>query len=122
MPYLSSKIQARIDEKLNKLNSYRPLPESALKKIREQFEVEMTYNSNAIEGNSLTLKETYLVLSEGITIKGKPLKDHLEAKNHKEALDYLYELVAQGNRPTISETLIRLLNQIVMQSIDKEWA
>jgi Fic family protein len=122
MPHLNPKIEARIDEKLRKLNSYRPLPESAVKKIREKFEIEMTYNSNAIEGNSLTLKETYLVISEGITIKGKPLKDHLEAKNHKEALDYLYELIAKENKPTISEILIRSLNQIVMQSIDKEWA
>ncbi|MFA5310646.1 MAG: Fic family protein [Candidatus Paceibacterota bacterium] len=122
MPYLNPKIEIRIDEKLRKLNSYRPLPKSAVKKIREQFEIEMTYNSNAIEGNSLTLKETYLVINEGITIKGKPLKDHLEAKNHKEALDYLYELIAKENRPTISETLIRSLNQIVIQSIDKEWA
>jgi len=122
MPRLNSKIEIRIDEKLKKLNSYRPLPESAVKKIKERFEIEMTYNSNAIEGNSLTLKETYLVISEGITIKGKPLKDHLEAKNHKEALDYLYELIAKENRPTISEILIRSLNQIVMQSIDKEWA
>ncbi len=122
MTYLDPKIKNRIDEKLKRLNSFRPLPELAVKKIREQFEIEMTYNSNAIEGNSLTLKETYLVINEGITIKGKPLKDHLEAKNHKEALDYLYELIAKENKPTISESLIRSLNQIVIQSIDKEWA
>jgi len=82
----------------------------------------MTYNSNAIEGNSLTLKETYLVINEGITIKGKPLKDHLEAKSHKEALDYLYSLVESGKNNTVSERFIRSLNQIVMQDIDKEWA
>ncbi|MDO9231434.1 MAG: Fic family protein [bacterium] len=122
MQYLNKKIQKRIDDKLKLLNSFRPLPLSAVKKLKEQFEMEMTYNSNAIEGNSLTLKETYLVINEGITIKGKPLKDHLEAKSHKEALDYLYELVDKNKKNTVSERFIRSLNQIVMQDIDKEWA
>ncbi len=122
MRYLDKKIQKRIDGKLALLNSFRPLPASAVKKLKEQFEIEMTYNSNAIEGNSLTLKETYLVINEGITIKGKPLKDHLEAKSHKEALDYLYELVDKNKNNTVSERFIRSLNQIVMQDIDREWA
>ena len=122
MTYLDEKIRERLKVKLRTLNSYRPLPKFSLLKIREQFKIEMTYNSNAIEGNSLTLKETYLVINEGITIKGKPLKDHLEAKNHKEALDYLYDLVSKGKRNTISEMLIRLFHQIVVQNIDKEWA
>ncbi|KKP68626.1 MAG: Filamentation induced by cAMP protein Fic [Candidatus Moranbacteria bacterium GW2011_GWE1_35_17] len=122
MQYLDKKIQKRIDEKLTLLNSFRPLPVSAVKKLKEQFEVEMTYNSNAIEGNSLTLKETYLVINEGLTIKGKPLKDHLEAKNHQEALEYLYDMVDSNKKNTFSENLIRSLNQIVQQNIDKEWA
>ena len=122
MRYLDKKLQNRLENKLKILNSYRPLPTTALKKIREQFEIEMTYNSNAIEGNSLTLKETFLVINEGITIKGKPLKDHLEAKNHKEALDYLYALVSKNKRNTLSEVLIRTFNQIIIQNIDKEWA
>lgn len=122
MQYLDKKIQKRIDDKLKLLNSFRPLPLSIVQKLKEQFEIEMTYNSNAIEGNSLTLKETYLVINEGITIKGKPLKDHIEAKNHKEALEYLYSLVEVDKNNTISERLIRSLNQIVMQNIDKEWA
>ena len=122
MRYLDKKIQIRIDDKLKLLNSFRPLPLSAVKKLKEQFEIEMTYNSNAIEGNSLTLKETYLVINEGMTIKGKPLKDHLEAKSHKEALDYLYSLVESGKNNTVSERFIRSLNQIVMQDIDKDWA
>jgi Fic family protein len=122
MIYLDKKIKERLERKLKILNSYRPLPKSALLKIKERFDIEMTYNSNAIEGNSLTLKETYLVINEGITIKGKPLKDHLEAKSHKEALDYLYELVQKEKRATISERLIRLFHQIVTQDIDREWA
>ena len=120
--FLDKNIKNRIDRKLKKLNSYRPLPKSALKKIKEQFEIEMTYNSNAIEGNSLTMRETFLVINEGITIKGKSLEDHLEAKNHKEALDYLYDLVSKDKKNTFSESLIRSFNQLVMQNIDKEWS
>jgi Fic family protein len=122
MKYLPKDMQDRLDEKLSLLNSYRPLPEAAVRKLREQFGIEMTYNSNAIEGNSLTLKETFLVINEGLTIKGKPLRDHLEAKSHTEALEYLYELVDKDRRSTLSERLIRELNQIVMRDIDKEWA
>ncbi len=122
MKHLDKKIENRLEQKLKILNSYRPLPKSAVQKIREQFEIEMTYNSNAIEGNSLTLKETFLVINEGITIKGKPLKDHIEAKSHQEALDYLYELVSKDKQNTISEKTVRTFHQIVMQDIDKEWA
>src|SRR2546430_5950216 len=104
------RIRQRLDEKLQRLMSLRPLNPAHLRKLREQIEIEMTYNSNAIEGNSLTLRETALVLQEGVTIKGKPLKDHLEAKDHKEALDFLYELVDQS-QSTVSERLIRELHQ-----------
>lgn len=82
----------------------------------------MTYNSNAIEGNSLTLKETFLVINEGITVKGKPLKDHMEAKDHHSALHYLYDLVDQSKKHTISERTIRTLHQIVLEKTDKDWA
>lgn len=122
MQYLDPKIKANLDEKLTLLNSYRPLPQASVRKLREQFGIEMTYNSNAIEGNSLTLKETFLVINEGLTIKGKPLNDHLEAKSHTEALGYLYELIDKDGRSTISERLIRELNHIVIRDIDKEWA
>lgn len=100
----------RIDQKLISLQKLRPLPATAVKKLREKFQIEMTYNSNAIEGNSLTLKETFWVVSEGITVKNKPLKDHLEAKDHHEALEYLYELIKPQNQLTISEKLIRDLH------------
>lgn len=121
MALFDQHIQRRLDEKLAKLNKLRPLSATQVQKLREQLEIEMTYNSNAIEGNSLTLRETWLVLHEGMTIKGKPLKDHLEAKDHKEALDFLFELVS-GKRCTISEHLIRQLHQLVVQETEKEWA
>jgi Fic family protein len=122
MRYLPMEMHRRLDDKLSRLNSLRPLPYAAVRKLKDQFGIEMTYNSNAIEGNSLTLKETFLVINEGITIKGKPLKDHLEAKSHIEALEFLYELVEKDRRNTLSERLIRELNQIVMRDIDKDWA
>jgi Fic family protein len=122
MTYLSSIVKARLGEKLAKLNNLRPMPKSAVQKLREKFQIEMTYNSNAIEGNSLTLKETFLVINEGITVKGKPLKDHLEAKDHHAALEYLYDLIDKDKKHTISEMLIRNLHQIIIQETDKEWA
>lgn len=120
--YLSAVILKRLEEKRKKLNALRPIPAVAVRKLKEHFEVEMTYNSNAIEGNSLTLRETFLVLNEGITIKGKPLKDHLEATNHKEALDFLYDLVDHEKKITFSEHLIKNLHQLVTQNIEKSWA
>jgi len=115
MAYLDLKLQERIDEKFSRLQALRPLPVDKVKKLREQFAIEMTYNSNAIEGNSLTLKETFFVINEGVTIKGKPLKDHLEAKDHQEALGYLYDLVDQNKRGNILETTVRNLQKLVVK-------
>ncbi|MBU0618822.1 Fic family protein [Patescibacteria group bacterium] len=120
--YLDTNIQQRIDEKLKRLQKLRPLPSSAVQKLRQRFQVEMTYNSNGIEGNSLTLKETFWVINEGITVKGKPLKDHLEAKDHYEALDFVYELIKPTQKPTLSENLIRTLHGLVMKKTDEQWA
>lgn len=122
MKYLEENLQKNIERKFKELSRFRPLPPAAVEKLQRQFQIEMTYNSNAIEGNSLTLKETFLVINEGLTIKGKPLKDHLEAKNHQEALEYLYNLIEKGRKQTISEQFIRNLHQLVVQETDKEWA
>lgn len=122
MSFLSPATQGRLDRKLHALNALRPLPATAVEKLRQSLQIEMTYNSNAIEGNSLTLKETFLVINEGITVKGKPLKDHLEAKDHHAALEYLYEFVEHERRQTISERLVRTLHQMIVQETDKEWA
>lgn len=120
--YLDEQIKTRVEEKLKRLQQLRPLPAMAVKKLQEQFQIEMTYNSNGIEGNSLTLKETFWVVNEGITIKGKPLKDHLEAKDHHEALEYVYGLIEHGKQQTISEQLVRSLHQLVMKKTDEDWA
>ena len=122
MKYLDENVIRRIESKMFELNQLRPLPPSAVNKLRQQFEIEMTYNSNGIEGNRLTLKETYLVISEGITVKNKSLKDHLEAKDHYEALEFIMELAEHKKPQTVSEQLIKTLHQIVVRDIEKEWA
>lgn len=122
MSCLSPIVRKRLEEKLKKLNKLRPLPKTLVQKLQEKFQIEMNYNSNAIEGNSLTLKETFLVINEGLTIKGKPLKDHLEVKDQQAALEYLYDLLDKNKKPTISELFIRNLHQLVVQETDREWA
>lgn len=120
--YLSKNTVQTLESKLKELKSLRPISQALLSKIREQFQIEMTYNSNAIEGNSLTLKETFWVIQEGLTIKEKPLKDHLEAKNHKEALEFLYELTDSKKQNTVSEHLIKELHHLVVQDSQRNIA
>ncbi|HHW47707.1 MAG TPA: Fic family protein [Clostridiaceae bacterium] len=100
-----------IDRKLQELSSRRPLTEGEVQRLQEQFIIEYTYNSNAIEGNTLTLQETALVL-QGITIDQKPLKDHLEAIGHKEAFLYVVNLVQQ--KVELSEKIIKDIHSLVL--------
>ncbi|MBI5253344.1 MAG: Fic family protein [Euryarchaeota archaeon] len=89
----------RIEEKKKRLDSMRPLPKDALRRLHEELRLLHTHHSNAIEGNTLTLSETKLVVEEGITIGGKPLKDCLEARNTANAYD-LIEGLARGRKIT----------------------
>ena len=111
---------ARLFDKLKRLNKHRPLSTGALQKIKEVLFVEWTYNSNGIEGNTLNLRETQLVLQEGITIKGKSLREHFETKNHEAAILYLYRLVTK-NYKLISKDILAL-HGLVMRSIEDEFA
>ena len=97
-----------------RLDAFRPLPATFVRKIQEQMQLEYIYNSNSIEGNTLTLRETQLVLEEGITVGGKPLREILEVKNHPEAITYV-ERLASGNE--LKETDILTLHQILMKDI-----
>lgn len=112
----------RIDQKHRTLQKKRPLSPILVRKLKEQFSLDMTYNSNAIEGNKLTLKETYLVISDGITVKGKSLKDHLEAKNHFDALQFLFDLIEHEKKHSINERLIRSLQQLIIKNIEDDEA
>lgn len=100
-----------IDAKKAELEKRRPLTQGELEKLREDFLVEFTYNSNAIEGSTLTLQETALVL-EGITIDKKPLKEHLEAVGHKDAFGYIKELVSEN--VNLSEKVIKNIHSLVL--------
>ncbi len=82
----------QIDTKKQKLDTLRPLNSKQLQNLKKIFDVDLTYNSNAIEGSTLSFAETKLILSEGITIGGKKLSEHLEVINHKEALDFIESL------------------------------
>ena len=104
-------ILLQIDRKRAELDSMRPLTAGEVARLNEEFIVEYTYNSNAIEGNTLTLRETDLVL-RGLTIDQKPLKDHMEAVGHKEAFVYVSELV-KDNIP-ISESVIKQIHYLVL--------
>lgn len=100
-----------ITEKKNLLNSKRPLTDGEVARLREEFLVDYTYNSNAIEGNTLTLKETAMVL-EGMTIDKKPLKDHLEAVGHRDAYLYIEEIANRKSR--LKETEIKNIHSLVL--------
>jgi len=116
---IDNRIFARTLEKKKLLDSLRPLPKEVLRKLNEQLEIELTYNSNAIEGNTLTLQETKLVLERGITVKGKSLREHLEATNHKEALHLLERFVKKKEK--LMEDLIKELHKVILTKInDKE--
>lgn len=107
-----------LEKKLARLNKMRPLSQNTLESLRKKFEVEMTYNSNAIEGNRLSLKETFLVLEKGMTIGGKSVKEHLEAVNHKEAILFLERLADRKNE--IKEADILQLHSIILSKIDPQ--
>lgn len=110
----------RILQKKKQLDKLRPFPKAALEKLKERIVVEWTYNSNAIEGNSLTLKETKLVLEDGLTIKGKPLKEHLEAINHKDAIEFVEKSLSK--RAKVTPLLIRQIHSLVLTKIDDKEA
>ncbi|MBD3350902.1 MAG: Fic family protein [Candidatus Lokiarchaeota archaeon] len=105
----------KIEKKKQKLDSLRPLPKDAVKRIIEDIRLRHTYHSDAIEGNSLTLQETKLVLEEGITIGGKPLKDHIEARNDAEAFDLMIKLVHSQKK--VSHETIQQIHEFVMKGI-----
>ncbi|MGI6588344.1 MAG: Fic family protein [Peptococcia bacterium] len=108
---------AAIEQKKSLLDKHRPLPKHTLQSLREKILVEWTYNSNAMEGNTLTISETKVVL-EGITIGGKSLREHLEVINHRDAILYLEELLQ--NKEPLSEWVIKNLHRLILKNIAEE--
>ncbi|HEX4276401.1 MAG TPA: Fic family protein [Bryobacteraceae bacterium] len=102
-----------IAAKRARLDSLRPLSHEALARLEHYYDIELTYTSNAIEGNTLSPVETTLVIEQGVTISGKPLKDHMEALDHFDAIGYVREL-ARENSP-LTESGVRNLHRLVVQ-------
>ncbi len=99
----------------SEIENFRPLPEPFLYQLKEYFKVGITYSSNAIEGNTLTETETKVVLEDGLTIAGKPLKDHYEVSGHGDAFDFVYGL---ANQRRFSEADICSVHRIYYHRID----
>jgi excisionase family DNA binding protein len=111
VPKEFASLLARVDSAKEELDRRRPLTAGEVKRLQDEFLIEFTYSSNAIEGNTLTLNETAMVL-EGITIDRKPLKDHLEAVGHRDAFRYVQQLVA--DKAPFSERIIREIHSLVL--------
>ena len=108
-----------IDIKKKELDSKRPLSPNTVKSIRDKLLLDWTYNSNAIEGNTLTLVETKVVL-EGITIGGKSMREHLEVINHKDAILYVEDIVEK--KEEFSERQIKSIHKLILKGINDEFA
>lgn len=106
---------SQIDQCKEKLDKLRPLPQASVKSLRDDLALRLTYHSNAIEGNTLTLQETKVVL-EGITIGGKLIREHFETINHAEAIIYI-EHLAKKSSP-LTEFDIKSIHQLILKSID----
>lgn len=117
-PELNAKLQAVALEK-SRLDAIRPLPPNTVASMREKLLLEWTYHSNAIEGNTLTLRETKVVL-EGITVGGKSLREHLEATNHRDAIEYVEAIVARLEPMSVWQ--IKNIHRLVLQGIDNDEA
>lgn len=107
----------KLDSLAASLKQMRPLNQTELKRLRDEFIIEHTHDSTAIEGNTLTLRETALILQEGVTIAEKPLKDHLEAIGYKDAFEYIVSLT-EANTP-LTEMVIKDIHSLVLMN-DRE--
>jgi Fic family protein len=115
---LETRLLQRIQDKKEQLDKLRPLPTAAVRRLNEQLTIEWIYNSNAIEGSTLTLRETQLILEQGITIGGKSLREHFEVINHLEAIR-LVESLARQQTP-VSAFYVRQLHALLLAKIDDE--
>src|SRR5438270_13427940 len=104
---MDARLAERVRRKKAQLDRYRPLPRDTVRRLNEDLRVFLTYHSNAIEGNSLSLQETQMVIDYGITIHGHPLREYLEATNHAGAYQYVTALVDK-QEPLSRDTMLTL--------------
>jgi Fic family protein len=114
-PQYESKIE-QIDRLKQEIEAFRSIPKELLSQIKEYFRIGLTYSSNAIEGNTLTETETKVVLEDGLTIAGKPLKDHYEASGHSEAFDFIYDF---SKKKMISERDILTIHRLFYYRVNQ---
>ena len=117
---IEKRLFARLVEKKKTLDDLRPLPETILKRLKSQLEVEWIYHSNAIEGSALTLRETQLIIEEGIAIGGKSLREHFEVINHQEAIKHVESLIEK--KSILSSYQVRQIHNLVLSGIEDEFA
>lgn len=115
--YEDEEIIAKINKLKKQLDALRPISKAQLQNLRNYFKVQYTFDSNRIEGNTLTLQETALVVDKGITISGKSVQEHLEAINHSEAVEFIIDLAQ--NKTGITEYVLKQLHGLVLRGIDK---
>jgi Fic family protein len=121
LPELTTSVQEKLkkaDELKNSWSDKKPLNQTQLHKMKEYFAIKYTFDSNRIEGNTLTLQETQLVVNEGVTIGGKSMREHLEAINHSEAVDFVADLLV-GKEDITKRNLLEI-HRLVLKSIDNE--
>ncbi len=116
---MTTPVFKKIDDLRDKIDAHRPLDAHMLKQVREYFRIGMAYSSNALEGNSLTETETKIVIEDGLTIGGKPVRDHLEALGHSEAYDLLFRLAKNQD---ITEANVKELHRLFYYRIDAKQA
>ncbi len=117
---MTQDIRQRIAEKKAVLAKLRPLPRAALERLRQELSVEWTYNSNAIEGNTVSLRETRLVIEQGLTISGKTLREHFEINNHQRAIAFVESIAKR--RTAITEAELLEIHRLVLDNIETEFA
>jgi len=113
---IEPRLQKRLETKKAQLDELRPLPTAAINRLRGEILIEWIYNSNAIEGSTITLQETRLILETGLTVGGKSLREHFEVINHKEAIQYVEDLV-QNTEP-ITAFHVRQIHKLILTHID----
>jgi Fic family protein len=115
---IESRLLKRLEAKKAQLDGLRPLPVAAINRLRDEILIEWIYNSNAIEGSTVTLQETRLILETGLTVGGKSLREHFEVINHKEAIQYVEDLV-QNTEP-ITAFHVRQIHKLILKNNDDE--
>ncbi len=114
---LDPRLARRLAEKKARLDEYRPLPPGVVRRLNDDLRVMLTYHSNAIEGNTLSLRETRLIVEYGLTVGGHPVREILEAANHAEAYAFLTDIVDRQERETVTRETTLALHRLVMQRI-----